>query len=76
MREIHCLVAMVREVERKDPKWRKVWMPASPLLKYPAWGSVYSYVMGVSEGEGWAPWDSLCELDWQLQDLLRRVEML
>ncbi|RMZ71861.1 glyoxalase bleomycin resistance dioxygenase [Pyrenophora seminiperda CCB06] len=55
LRKVHILLRQVRKLGRTEGKWRLQWMPSSPGLKYPAWGSCYAEAVEVYEGEGVSP---------------------
>ncbi|KAF1835931.1 hypothetical protein BDW02DRAFT_646510 [Decorospora gaudefroyi] len=73
LQEINSLVWRVRTLGRRDRKWRRDWLPRSPYLRYPAWGSVYAEAVGVLEGAGVVPWDVVVEFEGRLDELLERV---
>jgi hypothetical protein len=73
---IESLVRKVRTLNRREERWRKEWIPRTPLRKYPAWGSCYAEAVGVFEGEGVEPWVVVVELDRELRDWLRRIDAL
>jgi hypothetical protein len=58
----------------KEPRWRRLWKPCSPYVKFPAWGSCYAEYLDVYEGEGVAPMLALELLEWRLLLLLGKIE--
>ncbi|KAH6868290.1 hypothetical protein BKA58DRAFT_458986 [Alternaria rosae] len=72
--EVHQLLARINTLKREERRWRKDWHPRSPMLRYPAWGNVYGEAMGVSAGEGEAPWDVVQKLDATVEGLLDRLK--
>jgi hypothetical protein len=76
LQEISGLIYRVNTLYRRDRRWRKEWVPRTPHLKYPAWGSCYAECVGVFEGEGVEPWGVVVGLDRELMDLLGRLDEL
>jgi hypothetical protein len=72
--EVHQLLARLGTLKREERRWRRDWKPKSPMLKYPAWGNVYGEAMGVSQGEGEAPWDVVQKLNAMVEGLTERVK--
>ncbi|KAI4927011.1 uncharacterized protein J4E92_006175 [Alternaria infectoria] len=72
--EVHQLLARINTLKSEERRWRKDWHPRSPMLRYPAWGNVYGEAMGVSTGEGEAPWDVVQKLDAMVEGLIERVK--
>ena len=56
IQEIASLINRINTLNRREERWRKDWIPRTPLRKYPAWGSCYAEAVGVFEGEGVEPW--------------------
>ncbi|KNG46819.1 glyoxalase family protein [Stemphylium lycopersici] len=70
LQDIHGLLRSIRKLLRKDQRWREIWRPRSPLLRYPAWGCCYAEAVGVFEGEGVRAWDVGVELDSRVEVLI------
>ncbi|KAE8854120.1 hypothetical protein HRS9122_01112 [Pyrenophora teres f. teres] len=67
LRDVHVVLRQVRKLGRTEKKWRMQWMPRSPRLKYPAWGSCYAEAVGVYEGEGVSPEVAVGMLDERIE---------
>lgn len=67
------MLRQVRKLCRIEAKWRLQWMPRSPNVKYPAWGSCYAEAVGVYEGEGVSPESVVGMLDARVEGLVEAV---